>query len=65
MTGEQIVNLENKAPGVARALKEACSENRVSWTDLSLREAFDTWLQWEGVIGYTDQILTAVHALGL
>ena len=32
--------------------------------DMSSRELFQTWLEWEGIIGYTDDIIRALRESG-
>ena len=40
-----------------------CSEGNSIVNSMSPYELIDAWLQWEGIIGYTDDILTLVSGL--
>jgi hypothetical protein len=65
MTEKEIAELEDElegagySPPVAEALA-ANNVNAVHAAILSKREVLEYWLEWNGIIGYTDQILNTI-----
>jgi hypothetical protein len=48
---------------VQRVLTEAQCDPEHAFDSWSVREALDAYLNWNGIIGYTDDILSTVTAL--
>ena len=56
------VDLDALDDGIASGIREFMEENELEAPN-TLRDALDMYLQWNGIIGYTDTILRAVRQL--